>query len=216
MAPTGHSAVTRMADQWIMTAVGVAARPVAAPSVDLSGPVAALRSPTALSAVVVAGLAVVVVAQHPIARAIGTEVAVPRPNAVASDPPAAAPPAGSSAVAAAPAPVVVPTHAPRDPFRALVAPAPAPAVAAVAAPRDPVAAPPAAATAPVTVAAADRYVVQAGDSLWSIAHELLGPAATPAALEALVTRIYRHNSGVIGADASLVYVGQTLDLAGLR
>jgi nucleoid-associated protein YgaU len=207
-----------MADQWIMTAVGVAARPVAAPSVDLSGPVAALRSPTALSAVVVAGLAVVVVAQHPIARALGTEVAVPRPNAVASDPPAAAPPAGSSAVAAAPAPVVVPTHAPRDPFRALVAAAPAPTVVAVAAPRDPVAAPPApaAATAPVTVATADHYVVQAGDSLWSIAHELLGPAATPAAIEALVTQIYRHNSGVIGADASLVYVGQTLDLAGLR
>ena len=52
--------------------------------------------------------------------------------------------------------------------------------------------------------------------MWSIAHELLGPAATPAAIEALVTQIYRHNSGVIGADASLVYVGQTLDLAGLR
>jgi nucleoid-associated protein YgaU len=113
---------------------------------------------------------------------------------------------------------VGPTHAPRDPFRALVAAAPAPTVVAVAAPRDPVAAPPApaAATAPVTVATADHYVVQAGDSLWSIAHELLGPAATPAAIEALVTQIYRHNSGVIGADASLVYVGQTLDLAGLR
>lgn len=212
MAPTGHSAVTRMADQWIMTAVGVLARPVAGPSVDLTGTLTALRSPNLLSGVVLAGLVVVVVGQHPIARVIGTEVAVPRTQVAATDVALTAPPAVRGPAVAAPVPIAVPTHAPRDPFRPLASAA-APSVAV--APSAPAAtAPPA--TTPVAVARADRYVVQAGDSLWGIAQKLLGTSATMASTQRLVEQIYTRNADVIGADPSLLHVGQTLDLAGLR
>ena len=48
-----------------------------------------------------------------------------------------------------------------------------------------------------TVAPSTRYVVQTGDSLWSISQQWLGPNATPAQIADEVERIYALNQGQI-------------------
>ena len=72
--------------------------------------------PWIVAVLLVTGVAVA--ARHPIARAIGTESddATMTPSVVASAGPAPSSAAGAPAAAAAP----VPTHAPRNPFHALV------------------------------------------------------------------------------------------------
>lgn len=121
---------------------------------------------------------VVVIARHPIARMLGTEVTDPPvpPAVVASAPPVA----GSAGTAPAAAAVTaVPTHAPRDPFRALVG-----AGGAVLAPEAASAATtthvgtvvghhPKHSTRPVaggsSTCAGTVHAVVAGDTLWTIA-----------------------------------------------
>jgi LysM domain-containing protein len=85
---------------------------------------------------------------------------------------------------------------------------------------------PAAATPPVVVtpASADsaaaqpsrratRHVVQPGETLWSIARELLGPRATVAAIAREVQRIWDLNADAIASgDPSLIVPGQVLVL----
>ncbi|GEP36326.1 hypothetical protein NSZ01_40940 [Nocardioides szechwanensis] len=59
----------------------------------------------------------------------------------------------------------------------------------------------------------DRVVVvAAGDSLWSLAADALGPGATDAAIAAEWHRIHRRNHGVVGADPDLIHPGQRLVL----
>src|SRR3954447_16284938 len=80
--------------------------------------VGSLNEPNALTVGVVLVTGVVLIARHPIARAIGTETQV-RPLVTT---PAPAAPRTSTHAPALTAPVVAAaTHAPRDPFRALVA-----------------------------------------------------------------------------------------------
>lgn len=55
-------------------------------------------------------------------------------------------------------------------------------------------------------------VVAAGDSLWSLAADALGPGATDAEVAAEWHRIHRLNHGVVGADPDLIHPGQRLVL----
>lgn len=108
---------------------------------------------------------------------------------------------------------------------ATVAPTAAPSVASTA-PEPP---PASATTAPgtqteavVETAAADHpltalarsgpgaVVVEAGDSLWTIAARYLPPGATDAEVAAAWPRWYQANSAVIGADPDLIQPGQVL------
>jgi hypothetical protein len=63
-----------------------------------------------------------------------------------------------------------------------------------------------------TDSAADRRVVTAGDSLWAIAQEQLGPNATPEWVANEVERIHWDNRDRIGEDPNLILVGQELTL----
>lgn len=163
---------------------------------------------------------VAVIARHPLARAIGTEVNDPTmtPSVVATAPPSSAAPSAPSVAAAAP----VPTHAPRDPFRSLVgatgallgapaavaAPATthvstAPSTPKVTAPSKPVVAQ-AAGTCAGTV-----HTVVAGDSLWSIAARAVKSTDT-ARVNVAWHRIYDTNQPPLGANPSLLPVGAKL------
>jgi hypothetical protein len=155
---------------------------------------------------------VVVIARHPLAQLIGTEptdapVAAP---VVATAPVAAG--ATTQAVGAGVAAVPVPTHAPRDPFRALVnaggrvlAPeavtpnAPAPAKT------------PPAARGAATACSGTPYTVRTGDTLWAIAARSVGSTKCTK-VEIRWHRVYTENRGVIGADPSLLPVGVKLCL----
>jgi nucleoid-associated protein YgaU len=57
-------------------------------------------------------------------------------------------------------------------------------------------------------------VVRHGDSLWSIAADLLPPRASAAAIAAHVDRLYAANRGVIGTDPDLIYPDTTLRVPG--
>src|SRR4051794_5502759 len=76
--------------------------------------------PWILAVVLATGVAVI--ARHPLARMIGTEVdnTTGLPSFVATAPPAPAPVASAAAQPLAAAAVPVPTHRPRNPFQALV------------------------------------------------------------------------------------------------
>ena len=173
---------------------------------------------------------VAVIARHPIARAVGTEAddATMTPSVVATAPPSVAPAPTAAAAAVAP----VPTHAPRNPFRALVhasgaliAPDLAGAVAttsgtttttheshAVAAPHV-VATPhakPAAAAASATCAGTVHTAV-AGDSLWSLAAKMVKSNDT-GKINVVWHRIYEANTTAVGSNPSLLPVGTKLCL----
>jgi Tfp pilus assembly protein FimV len=62
-----------------------------------------------------------------------------------------------------------------------------------------------------TVAGTAGTVVRAGDSLWLIAAEHLGPDATDADVARYVAALHAANRQVIGPDPDLVLPGQQLD-----
>lgn len=162
---------------------------------------------------------VVVIARHPLAKMIGTEAdpAPVVPAVVATAPPAVTG-TGPSAAAAAAVPAA-PTHAPRDPFRALVsagagvlappaAAAAAPAAEAPASTASPrhASAPPAPVTASCT---GTTHRVVPGDTLWALAARAVKSADTGTVTVAW-HRIYSANRTQVGPDPSLLPVGATL------
>jgi len=73
---------------------------------------------------------------------------------------------------------------------------------------------PAPATPPAapTVHPVDRYVVEPGDCLWTIARRQLGPAATNAAVDAGWRAVYAANREAVGDDPNLIHPGLVLTL----
>lgn len=128
---------------------------------------------------------------------------------------AQAPPPPAGGPAPAPAAAKPNQGKPRQPGRKPTAAAPEPRIA----PAAPV--PPAAAAAPAAVPAqapasakdAGYHVVQPGESLWSIAADLLGAGASNAEIANEVRRIWDLNADAIGTgDPDLVMAGQKLRL----
>ena len=68
----------------------------------------------------------------------------------------------------------------------------------------------AATSAPTPVSLASHHVVQAGESLWSIASNGLPPDATPEHVASASTAWYEANRSTIGADPDLILPGQQL------
>ena len=125
--------------------------------------------------------------------------------------PVAPPPPLTSAPAEAPAAEKQPAPAPRR-KSARAQPAPRPVAVPVPAPA-PQPAPPVAHGPPP--AAGGSHVVRAGESLWSIARDLLGPRAGNARMAIEVARMWELNAGAIGTgDPDLVMAGQRLRLPG--
>lgn len=171
--------------------------------------------PWTVALLLVTGVALV--ARHPVARLIGTEAQPPAAApTVASAPPL--PEAAAVPTPAAAAVGVVATHAPRDPFRALVGPAgavlaptaistgtmPAPARA----PQGAAAARPA---APGSACAGTVHTVVSGDTLWTIAATSL-KSSNSSRITIAWQRIYRANRPPLGADPSALSVGTRLCL----
>ena len=107
-------------------------------------------------------------------------------------------------------------QAPTTSAQAAPAPAaPAVAVASAPAPKSPPAAPTATTVKRDTVKPGDRtHVVQRGESLWSIAADLLGDDASPARVAREVNRLWELNKSRIGTgDRDLVHAGTKLRLA---
>jgi nucleoid-associated protein YgaU len=158
----------------------------------------------------------VVIARHPIAQAIGTEpAALPDPAPVVATAPEA-PVAAAPVVAAGAAAAPVPTHAPRDPFRALVNAsgrvlAPEAAAAPASAGGVTRSGGHAGAAAPAAACAGTSYNVRSGDTLWAIAARSVG-STSGKQVEVRWRRVYAENRGVIGADPALLPVGVRLCL----
>src|SRR5919107_1244724 len=56
--------------------------------------------------------------------------------------------------------------------------------------------------------ATTRFVVEPGDSLWSISEEHIGPGATPEQIAYEVERIFEINRDQIGENPNLIFPGQ--------
>jgi nucleoid-associated protein YgaU len=137
----------------------------------------------------------------PVRRWLGTATA---PAASPEAPPtttATAPPTSSSPLSR---PALTPTSGASPPV-VVVTPARPP-------PPPPTAPPPTAPSQPAPPAAADRYVVRAGDCLWRIAANRLGGRPTNRAIDLEWRRIYRANRAVIGPDPNLIHPGTALSL----
>lgn len=179
-----------------------------------------LHEPNAWTVGILLATGVVLIARHPIARMLGTEVDTSVDTPVATAPahpsaPSLAAPGVASVVAA------VPTHAPRDPFRVLVsaggkvlaaaplatASKPAPVTAAPAVTTTPT-------TPPVSPAATSSctgtvHHVASGESLWTIAARAVG-SNDSARVTIAWHRLYAANRDSVGTDPSLVPVGASL------
>lgn len=59
---------------------------------------------------------------------------------------------------------------------------------------------------------AGRHLVRDGESLWSIARDLSGPAAADRQVDQTWRRIHRLNDDVVGPDPDLIHPGQALRL----
>ncbi|GAA4113308.1 hypothetical protein GCM10022215_10430 [Nocardioides fonticola] len=116
---------------------------------------------------------------------------VPRPSAGPPSGPSAGPPSTPSRTPAA----ISPTSP--------ASPHPAPTTAPTTGPS----------TAPAEVRPeGGRHRVRPGESLWSIAADLLGPSADDAAIAAAWPALYRANAAHIGADPDLLLPGTDLTL----
>jgi nucleoid-associated protein YgaU len=157
---------------------------------------------------------VVLIARHPIAHALGTEVDTAPLDSVTTSTPATHPAVGSGAPALSLPVAAVPTHAPRDPFRALVteggkvlAPgvAKAEAPAAVPAPSSPAVHHPTS----TPTCSGTTYRVVAGDTLWTLAARAV-KSADGKRVTVAWHRLYDANRATLGSDPSLLRVGESL------
>jgi nucleoid-associated protein YgaU len=186
--------------------------------------VGTLHEPNAWTAGILLTLGVAVIARHPIARALGTEVDTP----VVTSPVATAParPASVPAPAVAAAPVVaVPMHAPRNPFAALIsttgeALAPQPAVASKTPPAPPsfvdrsqaaTSRVPTSPTPSPTSCSGQIHRVVAGDTLWSLAARAVRSTDSSRVTIAW-HRLYDVNRAAVGSNPSLLQVGSAVCL----
>jgi len=199
---------------------GVRPRAVApAPGTTLLRRVAGtFHEPNAWTVSLLLATGLVIIARHPIAHLLGTEV-----DNTSSDVTVQAPAAvtGSSAVAPAvpalSAGVAVPTHAPVDPFHPLVslsgaqlAPQPLATTGTTTHPAGAAGSTTVSTAKPTSTACAGAlHRVVPGDSLWTLAAR-----ATKSSDSARVTLawhlLYDANRATLGSDPSLVQVGQQL------
>jgi nucleoid-associated protein YgaU len=208
--PIFEDVTAAVAHPWARSTAAVAP----APSIAARRVTGALHEPNAWTVGIVVATGAVLLARHPIAHLLGTEVDSPPATTVAT---VAAPPRAQAQAPALSLPVVtVPTHAPRDPFRALVsaggkvlAPAAAPVQAASApAPSTPAPSTPAPA-APGSTCTGTSHRVVAGDTLWSIAARSVRSNDSDRVTIAW-HRIYAANRSTLGADPALLHVGASL------
>ncbi|MDQ1685539.1 MAG: hypothetical protein QOC82_2276 [Frankiaceae bacterium] len=181
--------------------------------------VGSFHEPNAWTVSLLLATGLVLIARHPIAHLLGTEVdstpvTVPAPAGVTGS---------SAALPAAPslsASVAVPTHAPVDPFRPLVsvtgkllgavplATTPTTSHPAATGVKDTA---PAAGVTPTTTAGCAGAVhrVVSGDSLWSLAARATASTDTGRVTIAW-HRLYAANRATLGSNPSLLRVGQDL------
>ena len=203
-----------MAHPWARSTAAVAP----APSRSLLRVTGTLHEPNTWTVGVLLATGLVLLARHPIAHLLGTEVDSTPTPVVATTPLQShvAIPAAPSLALSAP----VPTHAPRDPFRALVNAggkvlASKQAVAAPGAVAPAVAVPPATAATPAAPAAVSptctgtTHRVVAGDTLWTIAARAVRSSDSTRVTLAW-HRIYDANRDSLGSNPSLLKVGASL------
>jgi len=227
MARLGPSGSPRAADAYDVTAqaasrfgLPIAVAPAKASPTAQRGSAWSEPEPWIVAVLLATGVAVI--ARHPIARAIGTEAddTTMTPSVVATAGPAPSTAASVPAAAAAP----VPTHAPRNPFRALVdasgalvVPDAAAAAAATAATTQavpstkPVTHQPKPAAVGSTSCAGTVHTVVAGDTLWSLAARMVKSGDT-GKINVVWHRIYKMNTPPLGSNPSLLPVGTKLCL----
>jgi len=182
--------------------------------------VGSFHEPNAWTVSLLLATGLVIIARHPIAHLLGTEVDT-TPSPITVQAPAAV--TGSSAVApAAPslAAVAVPTHAPVDPFRPLVSMTGKLLAQAPLATSQPAshavktgvkdAATAAGATPTTTTGCAGAvHRVVSGDSLWTLAARAI--KSTDSGQVTLAWhRLYDANRATLGANPSLLRVGEQL------
>lgn len=126
-----------------------------------------------------------VMARHPLTDWLGTGAPQPR----LTIPPASLVVVPSGQPHPSPPRRPAPRHPPRDPFRSYVTP-----------------------TTAVPPTPTARVVVRTGQSLWSIATEELGAAATAAEVAGYLDRLEAANRAQLGGDPNLVRPGQNLAL----
>lgn len=201
MTVTGALAVTGLMAAAVLAAA-VALRPVAADEVVVAVPVsgaptARVQASTGGSTWLRAALAVAAVSALPalVVMVLSSSSA-----------------GGAVAAAAAPAPpsaLVAPSPGP--PEGASTAAAPEPLASGAAPPEVEAASPVAAAVPPVAAASgACQRVVAAGDTLWDLAAERLGPGASVADVSAATLALHRANTLVVGPDPDLIHPGAVL------
>ena len=152
---------------------------------------------------------------------VPTTVVAPATDSASAQPPAppgAQPPPADQphpAPVATPSPSAAPVLHPRRPATPPIS-APTPSTSPVRSTGRAVS-PPAAAAAdpPARVQRPVQYVVVAGDCLWDIAAQLVGPRASNAAVDRGWRAIYAANRAAIGDDPGLIHPGLVLTIAPL-